>query len=303
MKFIDNIDYNNIDLGINQLKDYKFNHYLKNKNEIVIFHVYWYGNINKNQILCIKSYLASQNLNNTELWVWLDYETYNDNHNKITKHKNIKVKKYNPKEESKNTIYENKELIMNNEFLKFRSDIARTIFLYKYGGIYYDLDFILLKDLSCLFDLEFCYTWGGLKKGNNAILRIKKGSNLIKEIMGKYINLINKNDAYNKFWKRSQFRYSVDLVPTIYNNLEMTCFPSVMFDPIWILFDDKKSSKFSNLTNFDDFFKSTNENIDNFFDNQLFGYHWHSRSNISAEKDSYFYKIEKKIDEKIRNLK
>ena len=108
MRFINEIDYNDIDKGINQLKNFKFNYYLKNKNEITIFHVYWYGNINRNQILCINSYLATQNLNNTELWVWLDYETFNDNCNKITKHKNIKVKKYNPKEESKNTIYENK---------------------------------------------------------------------------------------------------------------------------------------------------------------------------------------------------
>ena len=303
MKFIDNIDYNNIDKGIDQLKNHKFNHYLKNKDEITIFHVYWYGNINRHQLLCINSYLATQNLKNTELWVWLDQDTYDDNFNKITKHKNIKIKKYNPKEESKNTIYEKKELISNNEYLKFRSDIARTIFLYKYGGIYYDLDFILLKDLSCLFDNEFCYTWGPIMKGNNAILRIKKDSKLIKEIMNKYIDVINGKDINNSYWKKTKFKYNVNLVTDIYNNLDLTCFPSVMFDPVWILFDNKQTSKYSKLNNFDDFFKKTNENINNFFENQLYGYHWHSRSSVEIEKDSYFDKIEQKINNQIKNLK
>ena len=72
------------------------------------------------------------------------------------------------------------------------------------------------------------------------------------------------------------------------------CFPSVMFDPVWMLLDTKTKSKYSKLTNFDDFFKTTDEDINTFFDNQIFAYHWHSRSNVNIEKDSYFEKIENK---------
>ena len=70
------------------------------------------------------------------------------------------------------------------------------------------------------------------------------------------------------------------------------CFPCVMFDPAWILTDTKTKSKYSKLSNFDNFFKTTDEDINTFFDNQIFAYHWHSRNNYKIEKNSYFEKLE-----------
>jgi hypothetical protein len=74
MKFLEGIDYNDTDKGIEFLKNHKFNYYLP-ENEKTIYHVYWYGTLGRKQILCINSYLATQDLKNTELWVWLDFET------------------------------------------------------------------------------------------------------------------------------------------------------------------------------------------------------------------------------------
>ena len=79
----------------------------------------------------------------------------------------------------------------------------------------------------------------------------------------------------------------------------MTCLPSVMFDPVWLLFDKQKKSRYSNLNNFDNFFKKTNEKIDTFFENRLWGYHWHSRHRAKIERGSYFDKIENMINNKI----
>ena len=56
-------------------------------NEITIFHVYWYGNLTRKQLLCINSYLATQNLKKTKLWVWLDEDTYNIGKNNVPNHK------------------------------------------------------------------------------------------------------------------------------------------------------------------------------------------------------------------------
>ena len=75
-------------------------------------------------------------------------------------------------------------------------------------------------------------------------------------------------------------------------DIDIMCFPSVMFDPAWILTDTKTKSKYSKLSNFDNFFKTTDEDINTFFDNQIFAYHWHSRNNYKIEKNSYFEKIE-----------
>ena len=288
MKTIDCIDYYHIDKGIQQLKNISFNHY---PNQHIIFHVYWYGNITRKQLLPIKSYLATQNLNNTTLWIWLDVDNgYNqDNINLIPNHNNIIIKKYDPKIESSNTLLYNHPAIYEKKFIKFRSDLARLIVLYKYGGLYYDLDLILLKNLDCILDLEFCYQWSILDKGNNAILRLKKNSPNSIQLINKYIQTLKTKN------------FTISFNQTIFTSeINITCFPSVMFDPCWIIYDTKTKSKYSYLTNFDDFFLSTNEDISTFFDNQIFAYHWHSRNKYTIQPNSYFERFETYIQDKIK---
>ena len=82
MQFLKNIDYNNIDKGIEFLKKNELKFHLSD-NEETIYHVYWYGEIKRKQICCINSYLATQDLSNTKLWVWLDYETFELSENKV----------------------------------------------------------------------------------------------------------------------------------------------------------------------------------------------------------------------------
>ena len=290
MKFLKEIDYNNIDKGIEYLQKNKFNYYPKN-NEI-IYHVYWYGNMTRKQILCINSYLATQNLEKTKLWIWLDYENgYNKRNidyinSKIIKNKGIEIKKYIPNVESKETLFSQLKHINHNKFLKFRSDLARLIILFKYGGIYYDLDLILLKDLMPLLGIEFCYTWSFMKKGNNGILRLKKNGELITKIMKKYIKILKNKEFYLGF---NQLIFTKDI--------DIMCFPCVMFDPVWILHDLKQKSKYSSLNNFDNFFKKTKEDVENkFFHNQIFTYHWHSRNNYKIEKKSFFERLENRFN-------
>jgi len=280
MQFLKNVDYNNIDKSIEFLQTHKFNYYLP-KEEKTIYHVYWYGELKRKQICCINSYLKTQDLSNTELWVWLDYKTYELSKNKVPKHDNIIVKKYISNKEAEGTLFEKHPYLNQQKYLKFRSDIARIIFLYKYGGLYYDLDMILLKDLKPLLNSEFCYMWSNLDYGNNGILRIKKQSQLSIQIIKKYIKILKKN-IFNINFNKLIFTKEIDIM----------CFPSAMFDPVWILTDTKIKSKYSKLSNFDDFFKKTDENINTFFDNQIFAYHWHSRNNYKIEKDSYFEKLE-----------
>lgn len=299
MKLLPDISYIDSDLGIEFLKTHNFNYYQKD-DEKTIFHVYWYGKINRNQVCCINSYLATQNLEKTELWVWLDYDTIELSKNSIPKNKNVVVKEYNPNIESKDTPLENNNLLNQNKYLKFRSDLARIIFLYKYGGVYYDLDMILLKNFEPLLGIEFCYKWSTQKGANNGLLRFFKKSKILETIILKYVKFLAPFQKPGK-----NFNYQVnDIHKNIYTEeLDIMCFPSIMFDPVWMILDTKLKSKYSNLTNFDDFFKYTEEDVNKFFDNQIFAYHWHSRSNVVAEKNSYFDKIEKQINLKISSSK
>ena len=116
----------------------------------------------------------------------------NKNINLIPKHKTIQIKKHIPDNESKGTLFENNKHINNEKYLKFRSDLARIIFLYKYGGLYYDLDMILLKDFKCLLGIEFCYTWSIKNTGNNGILRLLKNSQNSVDLINKYLNILKK---------------------------------------------------------------------------------------------------------------
>ena len=297
MQYLNNFDYNDIDKGIETLKNCQINFYptFCNDNNIIIYHVYWYGILSRKQLLCIKSYLATQNLEKTKLYVWLDFDNgYNQtNIDLIPTCPNIEIKSYNPKIESQGTPFEKKSFIFETHFLKFRSDCARMIFLYKYGGIYYDLDMILLKDLMPLLGIEFCYSWADKKFGNNGILRLMEGSNTCSQLMNKYIEVLKTN------------RFTIKLNSKIFTSeIKIVCLPSVLFDPVWILFDKKITSKYSLLNNFDNFFKKTNEKItiNTFFVGVIFAYHWHSRNNMEIELESYFEQLETDIT-KMLNVK
>ena len=85
-------------------------------------------NLDRKQILCINSYLKTQNLEKTKLWVWLDYKTYELSKNKVPQHNNIIIKKYIPTEEAKGTLFDKFSYINQEKNLKFRSDLARIIF-------------------------------------------------------------------------------------------------------------------------------------------------------------------------------
>ena len=284
MRYLSGIDYNNVDSGIEYLSKNKLDY---NTDGNVIYHVYWYGKIGRKQLLCINSYIKTQNLEKTELWVWLDSETYDYSYSNIPNHKNIKIKRYEPLQEAVGTLLEGNKIINTRGEWKFRSDIARLIFLNKYGGLYYDLDMILLKDMYPLLGIEFCYKWSNQEYGNNGILRLEKSSKLSVDLIKKYLDVLK----VRKYW--------INFNSLIFTKeLDIMCFPSVMFDPVWILLDTKSKSKYSKLATFDGFFKKTDEDIDNFFGGKIYAYHWHSRDKMEIEEGSYFDKIENNIYKK-----
>jgi len=71
------------------------------------------------------------------------------------------------------------------------SDLFRLLCLYKYGGVYLDMDMVPLRDLGPILDFEFMYQWGSSGTTekeprlmiNNAIIRLFKGSTLATELL------------------------------------------------------------------------------------------------------------------------
>ena len=106
----------------------------------------------------------------------------------------------------------------------WRSDVFRLIILYKYGGIYFDLDTIWLRPLPLLFgeigDVEFCYCWGIEPYGNNAVVRLNAGGPNATALI---------TEAARTGLPIPQHRLRID------NGLDLLCLPPGVFDPYWYL--------------------------------------------------------------------
>ena len=122
----------------------------------------------------------------------------------LIKNFNITILHYDFSELSKDTPLNGlvNELKLSKNFVEHYSDMIRQVMIYKYGGIYLDLDFVVLKDLNKLKNSvsmtnmgrnistvfknnETCNGNGPSEKGHiqNAFISLDKGHRLSLEIM------------------------------------------------------------------------------------------------------------------------
>ena len=154
----------NIELYTDYKKSYEFIKNINNNSyeypaEQTIFHIYTEVKTIK-ELESIRSFFATQNLNKTKLFVWSDYDISNLECLAPFK-KFITFKIYNPIEEAKGTVLENKfdYLLARDAKYYIQSDLLRILALHKYGGIWIDMDIILLRDFKPILDQEYMYQW------------------------------------------------------------------------------------------------------------------------------------------------
>ena len=256
--------------------------FLKNKNDKITkskkikCHAYWYGDINEKHIFSIKSLLCAQK--NAEVYLWIDKSTFNNNkkNNFLKEIENdIYIYIYEDKIQIKNTPFEKyKNLFIQKDNLPSRADAFRLLIPFKYGGLYFDLDILFLKDFSDLLENSFCYQWEKQPYANTAIVFFKD-----KEIINKTLPYIEK---YNAVVPWAIFNYSnVDLE-------EMTILPCAFFDPIWNITNINNYDY--PITRFEDLFteyKNKNISYKEFF-RGAYAYHWHNQWNRKIDKNSLF---------------
>lgn len=256
--------------------------FLKNKNDEVVksekikCHAYWYGYINEKHIFSIKSLLCAQK--NPEVYLWIDKATFNKNKkNKFLREieNDIYIYIYEDKIQIKNTPFEKyKNLFLQNYNLPARADAFRLLIPFKYGGLYFDLDILFLKDFSDLLKNSFCYQWEKQPYANTAILFFKD-----KEIINKIPHYIEK---YNAVVPWAIFNYSnVGLS-------EMTILPCAFFDPIWNITNINNYDY--PITKFEDLFAEYKNKIISYkeFFKGVYAYHWHNQWNKKTDKNSLF---------------
>lgn len=261
--------------------------------EKTIFHTYWNGEFGNKQAFSIKSLLCTQNMKNIEIWLWLDEKNgYNQlNNNKYLKELEpyIKILKFNCDNEIQGTPFEKiKKYFHYEKRLSFKADDFRMITLYKYGGVWFDLDIMFLRDMENLLrGKEFCYGWEFQPYANNALIYLRKGSYIANYLQKK----INRKKSTQPW---VLFNYTDKKLSSLMH------YPFAFFDPLWGGYSDDMP-----ISNFDEFFKEFDDDFKkkdyihsykDFFKG-AYTYHWHNKWELKEFENSYFGLFNKEFND------
>lgn len=262
-------------LGSIKEEDYEY------PEEVTNFHVYTEARSPK-ELEAIKSYIATQNLDKTKLTVWSEYDISEQEN--IQPYKDIvDLKVYSADEVSEGTPLEGNSKYTNvsdDDRHWMSSGIMRFLVLYKFGGIYMDMDMILLRDFKPILDQNFAYQWGSsmdFAKERRwepdchgpcaAMLGAVKGSEYIESCMEQLLRtpIRTRTTCFDE-----------DMLGPVYakNPNAFTVFPSPFFDCDWLvskvdepLSREAEAAWFENPTDPSNLFLES------------FAWHWHNSSN------------------------
>lgn len=262
--------------------------------EITNFHIY--SEIkNDKELECIKSFLATQNLEKTNLIVWSDYDISNNPLIQPYK-KFLDLRIWDPIKESVGTVLENSEHVTAKDFLYYlQSDLLRILVIYKYGGIWVDTDIIFLRDFKPIMDQEFMYQWGGDIDFKNegacaTVLSGKKNSTFTSKLMEELKSSEIHPNSTN--WGKNLFARLWSKWP------EFTIFPSSFFNTEWLISKTRLDFRKSLKNGFE--YVDIDEDI---LFLSAFTWHWHNSSNKNnpIQPDSKFDRLQKITDSKLKN--
>jgi hypothetical protein len=238
-------------------------------DEPIIFHSYWRGNLSEKHYLSILScyYFNVHQKKNRKIILWLENNISNEYNIEIAKYAEVKL--FNLQLETSSG--ELKDIYPHNLTNEptYISDYIRKVLLYNYGGCWFDLDILFLRDFSPLFSnfsKEICvYQWEYQNYPNNAI----------------YFSLIPKNPKLLKimeFISNRKLGWGFQLANLTYDlDLDFLVLPCAWFDGAWI-YNSYNTGSIVNSC-------SKEYNFDNFFAG-AFCFHWHNQWDKKIEDSS-----------------
>lgn len=273
----------------------KFLSSIKNSNyfypeEIVYFHHYSEVR-NDLQFLAIEAFFATQNQEHTKLILWSDWDISDHPWLKQFRDK-IEFRVFDPIKLSIGTPLEGKtEVLLADDSKHYmKSGLLRFLALYIYGGIWFDIDMILLRDLKPILDQEFAYVWAREFRDFTkfgpcaAFMGIQKQSEHASICLEELIKAPIKPNTVAR---------DCDMLAEVYKRKPFSVFPSAFFNTEWQMEDETRLRK--------GWFKKTEESNDLFLD--AFAWHWHSsggdRIPEILEVGSKFYLIREFIKNKM----
>jgi hypothetical protein len=262
----------------------------ESREDNLLYHCLWIGRLTAHHEFCLKSLLLTQSPP-FEVWVWMppgDLVSQRWFVDAFHRHENIKFLPYVPVREAEGTVYQPHPELLNGRW-RSRSDGFRHLILKKYGGIYFDMDVLFLRDLRPLCSVDFFYQWSNRPWGNTALFHLSQGSVNADPLMVRSIRIGSANPS-----KLTKFSDIGEFVSNIH------VFPSFVFDPVWIANDI--GIPINNYCNrVDDFFTVNREvNLETFFSGS-YAYHWHNRWDIPIRQSTiagYLYaEVNRRLDD------
>jgi hypothetical protein len=279
-------------LGLELLRNIKDEDY-SYPEEIVNFHIYTEVKTNK-ELECVKSFLATQNLEKTRLVIWSDYEIYDNPLLQPYKHL-VTFKVYNAREEAKGTLLADHPVWINSDISDtkhyMKSGILRFLVTHKYGGVWADMDMVFLRDFKPILDQEWAYMWGGETDFESfgpcaAMMNFKRQS--------QHSNVCMEEICTTPIHKDSTILDHM-LLAKVYSRQPFSVFPSTFFNTEWLI--SKVDRPLSEDLENDWFYNRKNTAKDNLF-LEAFAWHWHnsSKKTYPIEEGSKFDLLRKRTD-------
>ena len=258
--------------------------------EPVRFHMFWRQRragflrkrrpFGRKQALPVKAFFATQDLSRSTLVLWSD-EDLSGNPWLQPFASRMVFRVYSPDAEVRGTALEARpEVYRAEDHRVWRDgDLFRILALHNDGGVYVDMDMVLLRSIGALLGQEFIYQWDQFDGiYNGAIMHVRKGSAFARELIDGVIEL----PPFEFNWGRENLRRALD------HGAAVTIFPSPFFDTEW-----QADPKFEP-------FKRT-PNSANFYDG-AFAWHWHNRWDRRIQDGSKFQLLEAHMDARLLAL-
>ncbi len=242
------------------------------------FHCFWSGPVTNHHILSISS------LNNTQTNVdgsrvnikfWTLPDQVSDAQVEFSKYDlgNLSIHAYNPDEEAKGTILEGHSSLLrpvNN--LPHFADVFRLLILHKYGGHYFDLDVLFLKNMiqTRFVPDNYCYKWEVQPYCNTALMGLARNSFISNMYLEKAIS------------EQSFLPWKLYTLPETYSVLKI--FETSVFDPLWLKVTGNAIYN-TPIDTFEEFFTKpmpSDFQIQRDFFPEAYAFHWHNNWSLSV---------------------
>jgi len=253
----------------------------------VTFHMFWRQRVGgiwrrvrpfgRKQALPMKAFFATQDLSRCSLTLWSDEDlSANEWIRPFAEHLTFRL--YRPDVEAGGTPLEAMPAIYRQRDRRVwrDGDLFRALVLHNYGGVYVDMDMVLLRSLGALLSQEFVYQWENYDGAyNGALMHLRKGSDFACELIHGIIEILPGDSN----WGRANFRRAFD------RGVGITVFPSPFFDTEWqadLHFEPFKRTPGSAAL----------------YDG-AFAWHWHNRWDQPIQAGSKFQRLEARTDQKL----